>query len=207
MSINLVKGQKLSLKKEDGNALSKVCVGLGWDPVKHDPSKGGFLHGLFGSGSNEADIDCDASVFMLREGKLKKEDDIVAFFNLKHKSGAVTHCGDNLTGEGDGDDEQIQVDLSMVPPEYDRLVFGVNIYESASLHQHFGMIENAFIRIVDESSGHEFCKFNLSDRSLYDGKTAMIFGEIYRHNGEWKFSANGIGSNDNSIAEMGRRYV
>ena len=206
MSINLVKGQKLSLKKEDGNTLTKVCVGLGWDPIKHHPGKGGFLSSLFG-GSNEPDIDCDASVFLLKNGKLTHKDDIVCYFNLNHKSGAVTHCGDNLTGDGDGDDEQIQVDLSKVPAAYDRLVFVVNIYESTSRHQQFGMIENAFIRIVDEHTGHEFCKFNLSDRAMYDGKTGMIFGEIYRHNGESKISANGTGTNDNSITDMGRRYI
>ena len=206
MSINLVKGQKLSLKKEDGNSLTKVCIGLGWDPVKQGPGKGGFLQGLFGS-SNEPDIDCDASVFMLKQGKLVDKNDIVCYFNLKHKSGAVRHGGDNLTGDGDGDDEQIQVDLSRVLSDYDRLIFVVNIYESARRHQQFGMIENAFIRIVDEHTGHEFCKFNLSDRAMYDGKTGMIFGEIYRHNDEWKFSANGTGTNDNSITEMGRRYI
>ena len=123
---------------------------------------------------------------------------------LAHRSGAVRHCGDNLTGAGDGDDEQIIVELTKVPETYDRLVFTVNIYQAQQRKQHFGMIRNAFIRVVDADTGSELCKYNLSEN--YDGKTAMIFGEVYRYNGEWKFGAIGEPTNDNSISETANRY-
>ena len=200
MAVNLVKGQKVNLKKDDGSKLSQVMVGLGWDPVEQKKS-GGFLSSLLGSGS--ADIDCDASVFMLQDGKLKSSDDVVYFGNLSHSSGAVRHMGDNLTGEGDGDDEQVMVDLPSVPDKYDRLVFVVNIYKAADRKQHFGMIANAFIRIIDDK-GREFCKYDLSEK--YDDMTAMIFGEIYRHNGEWKFNAIGQGTKDKGLQELTARY-
>ena len=186
MAVNLVKGQKVNLKKDDGSSLGKVMVGLGWDPVENKGG-GGFLSSIFG-GSN--DIDCDATVFLLQNGKLTGANDIVYFGNLQHSSGAVRHMGDNLTGEGEGDDEQIFVDLSAVPQTYDKLVFVVNIYKAADRKQHFGMIKNAFIRIIDDK-GKEFCRYNLSEN--YDNMTAMIFGEIYRYKGEWKFNAVGSG--------------
>ena len=113
--------------------------------------------------------------------------------------------GDNLTGAGDGDDEQIVVELSKVPPEYDKIVIVVNIYQARQRNQDFGRIQNAFIRLVDGRNDKEILKYNLSED--YSGMTAMIFGEIYRHNGEWKFSAVGQGTNDNSITELANRYV
>jgi len=200
MSVNLQKGQKVNLKKDDGSTLGRVMVGLGWDPVKQE-KKGGFLSGLFGGGGQ--DIDCDASVFMLRDGKLRDANDIVYFGNLTHDSGAVRHMGDNLTGEGEGDDEQIFVDLNAVPDKYDKLVFVVNIYQAAQRGQHFGMVANAFIRIIDDK-GKEFCRYNLSDRQ--EKMTAMIFGEIYRYKGEWKFNPIGQGTTDNGINELAAKY-
>lgn len=200
MGVNLQKGQKVSLKKENGQALTRICVGLGWDPAVQEKKSGGFFGSLFG-GSTE-DIDCDASVFVCRAGHLSSVDDIVYFGNLTHSSGAVRHTGDNLTGEGEGDDEQILVDLASVPEVYDKLVFVVNIYDAVSRKQDFGMIANAFIRICDDHG--EFCRYNLSDS--YAGMTALIFGEIYRHNGEWKFNAIGQGTKDPGLRELAKRF-
>ena len=118
------------------------------------------------------------------------------FGNLRHSSGAIVHQGDNLTGAGEGDDEQVMVDLPKIPANVDKLVFTVNIYDANVRHQHFGMIRNAFIRIVDTESGKEMCRFNLSED--YSGRTGMIVGEIYRHNGEWKFNPVGEGVTDAS---------
>lgn len=198
MAINLQKGQKVSLTKENPG-LARVVVGLGWDEVKE--ARG--LLSFFTSKGN--DIDCDASVFMLKNGKLCEEKDIVFFGNLKHKTGTVEHLGDNLTGAGSGDDERILVDLSKVPAEYDRIVFSVNIYDAVKRKQHFGMIKNAFIRLVDGRNNTEMCRYNLTED--YAGKTAMIFGEIYRHDGEWKFNAIGQGTNDVGIKHLSRRFV
>ena len=133
------------------------------------------------------------------------KNDVVYFGNLTHKSGTVRHMGDNLTGDGDGDDEQILIELSRVPQEYDKIVIVVNIYSAVQRKQHFGMIRNAFIRIVDGSTNKEMCKYDLTEN--YSGMTAMIFGEIYRHNGEWKFGAIGQGTKDTSIGDLCRRYV
>lgn len=196
MSISLQKGQKVSLSKES-SGLSVVVVGLGWDEAPR--TKRGFF------APKPKPIDCDASALLLKNGKLVDKTDIVYFGNLQHKSGTVKHMGDNLTGEGEGDDEQIVIDLSSVPAEYDRIVIVVNIYKAIERNQHFGMIQNAFIRIVDGKSNREMCKYNLTDD--YSGMMAMIFGEVYRHNGEWKFSAIGQGTTDSSIGHLANRYV
>lgn len=201
MSVSLQKGQKVNLSKESAG-LSKVVVGLGWDEAEQ-AGGGGFLSALFGS--KKQDIDCDASALLLKNGKLAGTDDLVYFGNLKHKSGTVKHMGDNLTGAGEGDDEQIVVDLASVPAEYDRIVIVVNIYQAVKRNQHFGMIKNAFIRLVDDGNNKEICKYNLTES--YSGMTAMIFGEIYRHGGEWKFSAIGQGTKDPGLGELAKRYV
>ncbi|MBQ3693105.1 MAG: TerD family protein [Clostridia bacterium] len=199
MSVTLQKGQKVSLSK-DNPGLSRIVVGLGWDEAK--PKKGGLFGGLF-SGAPQ-DIDCDASAFLLQNGRLRNSDDVVYFGNLTHSTGAVQHMGDNLTGAGEGDDEQILIDLQRVPPQYDKIVIVVNIYAARQRNQHFGMIDNAFIRIVNAANGMEMLKYNLTEN--YGGMTAMIFGEIYRYNGEWKFGAVGSATNDNSVSELARRY-
>jgi len=199
MSINLQKGQKVSLSK-DNAGLANIIVGLGWDEVRQS---GGMLNSLFGAPKQA--VDCDASAIMLRNGKFVDKDDLVYFGNLRHKSGTVNHQGDNLTGAGDGDDEQIIIDLSRVPAEYDKIVIVANIYQAVQRKQHFGMIQNAFIRLVDARNNNEMCKYNLTDN--YSGMTAMIFGEVYRHNGEWKFSAVGQGTTDPGLSELCRRYV
>ncbi len=195
MSVNLQKGQKVDLTK--GNAgLKTLVVGLGWDEAPR-----GFS--LF---SKHEDIDCDASAIMINSstGKLMGAADVVYFGNLNHRSGSVRHCGDNLTGAGEGDDEQIIVELTKVPQEFGRIIFVVNIYQARERKQHFNMIKNAFIRVVDADTRQELCRYNLSEN--YEGKTAMIFGEVYRHNGEWKFSAVGEPTNDNNIGELAARY-
>ena len=206
MSVSLQKGQKVNLSK-DNAGLAKVIVGLGWDEAKPSGgSGGGFFATLFGGGATASHqaIDCDASAIMLKNGKFVDKTDLVYFGNLKHKSGTVNHMGDNLTGEGEGDDEQIVIDLSRVPAEYDKIVIVVNIYQAVQRKQHFGMIENAFIRLVDARNNKEMCKYNLTEN--YSGMTAMIFGEIYRHNGEWKFNAMGNGTTDPGIGELCRRF-
>ena len=206
MSVSLQKGQKVNLSK-DNAGLAKVIVGLGWDEAKPSGGGGGgFFATLFGGGAatTHQAIDCDASAIMLKNGKFVDRTDLVYFGNLKHKSGTVNHMGDNLTGEGEGDDEQIVIDLSRVPAEYDKIVIVVNIYSAVQRKQHFGMIENAFIRLVDARNNKEMCKYNLTEN--YSGMTAMIFGEIYRHNGEWKFNAMGNGTTDPGIGELCRRF-
>lgn len=195
MSISLQKGQKVSLSK-DNAGLSKVVVGLGWDEVKQ---KKGFF------APKPQAIDCDASALVLRNGRLVDQKDVVFFGNLRHPTGTIQHMGDNLTGAGEGDDEQIIVDLAQLPGEYDRIVLVVNIYQAVQRNQHFGMIENAFIRLVNASNNTEMCRYNLTEN--YSGMTAMIFGEIYRHNGEWKFNAIGQGTNDPGLGELTRRYL
>lgn len=201
MSISLQKGQKVSLSK-DNAGLAKIIVGLGWDEVQQSGG-GGILGSLFG-GSQKA-VDCDASAIMLKNGRFVDNEDLVYFGNLKHKSGTVNHQGDNLTGAGAGDDEQIIIDLSRVPEAYDKIVIVVNIYQAVQRRQHFGMIQNAFIRLVDARNNNEICKYNLTEN--YSGMTAMIFGEVYRHNGEWKFNAIGNGTTDPGLSELCRRYV
>lgn len=196
MSISLQKGQKVSLSK-DNAGLSRIVVGLGWDEVKQ--SKGGFF------APKPQPIDCDASAILLKNGKLVDKADLVFFGNLQHRSRTVQHMGDNLTGAGDGDDEQIIIDLPRVPAEYDKIVIVVNIYEAVKRKQHFGLIRNAFIRLVDERNNHEMCRYNLTED--YSGMTAMIFGEVYRYNGEWKFSAIGQGTNDPGLGQLANRYV
>lgn len=206
MSVSLQKGQKVNLSK-DNAGLAKVIVGLGWDEAKPSGGGGGgFFATLFGgAATTHQAIDCDASAIMLKNGKFVDRTDLVYFGNLKHKSGTVNHMGDNLTGEGEGDDEQIVIDLSRVPAEYDKIVIVVNIYQAVQRNQHFGLIENAFIRLVDARNNKEMCKYNLTDD--YSGMTAMIFGEVYRHNGEWKFSAIGQGTKDPGLVELCRRYM
>lgn len=197
MAINLQKGQRISLTKEDSK-LSRIMVGLGWDPVEQ--SRGGILGLLFGSSAPA--IDCDASVIMLNENS--KAEEIVYFGNLKDRSSSVRHMGDNLTGEGDGDDEQILVELSKVPANISRLVFVVNIYNCVKRNQHFGMIRNAFIRILDLQNNKELLRFNLSDD--YSNKTGIYAGEIYRHGNEWKFAAIGEGDNVTGLKDMLDKY-
>ena len=195
MVVNLQKGQRVDLTK--GNAgLNRIVVGLGWDPVEQ--KKGWFS-------SAPVNIDCDSSVIMLQNDRLADNQDIVYFGRLKSECGSVVHSGDNLTGEGNGDDETIIVSLNDVPAKYNKLVFVVNIYDSYNRKQHFGMIRNAYIRIINPTNNQELIRYNLSDD--YDGQTSLITGEIYRHNDEWKFAALGNSTQDRSVSELCTRFT
>ena len=176
MAVNLQKGQKVDLTK--GNpGLTKLFIGLGWDVNKYD---GG------------SDFDLDSAVFMLgASGKTSSDDDFIFYGNMKHSSGSVEHMGDNRTGEGEGDDEQIRVDLSKIPASVEKLAFTVTIYDAEERHQNFGQVSNAFIRVLDDSNGTELIRYDLSED--FSIETAVIVAEIYRHNGEWKFNAVGSG--------------
>ncbi len=174
MSVNLQKGQKISLSKEGGGSLSRVTMGLGWDAIK---SKG-----FFGFGGKTETVDLDASVVMFDESN--RPVDVVWFRQLKSKDGSVVHTGDNRTGAGDGDDEQINVDLSSVPPNVKSLVFTVNSFTG----QNFSTVENAYCRLINAGNNQEVARFNLSVQGSH---TAQIMAKLYRHNGEWKMHAIG----------------
>ena len=187
MAVNLQKGQRVSLDKGTKMAL----VGLGWDSNKYD---GGF------------DFDLDASAFLLNaNGKVPSDEDFIFYNNPVSRNEAVRTMGDDTTGGGGGDDEQIMVELSQLPMEYDRIVFVVSIYQANERHQHFGMINNAFIRIVDADTNKELCIYNLSSED-YNGKCAMVFGELYRKDGEWKFNAIGQPMNIWAVDDLAERY-
>ncbi len=176
MPVNLQKGQKVSLTK--GNpGLKNVIVGLGWDINQFDTG---------------ADFDLDAAAFLLSDsGKAASSDDFVFYGNLKHASGSVQHMGDNLTGAGDGDDEQIRIDLSLVPASITKIAFTVTIYEAEARRQNFGQVNNAFIRIYKEDTGEELLRYDLGED--FSIETAAVFGELYKHGEEWKFNAIGSG--------------
>lgn len=186
MSINLSKGQKISLTKESGTTLEKIIMGLGWDVAQ---KSSGFMGRLFGGGA-PASIDLDASCVLFDENKNVL--DTVWFRQLKSKDGSIVHTGDNVTGEGEGDDEQIIVDLSKVPQNVKFIVFGVNSFRG----QTFSQVENAFCRIVDAKNDKEIARYDLSCRGNHTG---MIMSKIYLHEGEWKMHAIGENSNGNTI--------
>lgn len=174
-SVNLVKGQRTDLTK--GNpGLNKVLIGLGWDVNRYDGDS----------------FDLDASVFLLAANdKVRKAADFVFFNNMKHESGAVVLSGDNRTGEGSGDDEQIRIDLSKIPADIEKIDIVITIYDAESRLQNFGMVSNAFVRVVDEAANKELLRFDLSEES--STKTGVVMGRLYRYNGEWKFQAVGDG--------------
>ncbi|RBW70987.1 TerD family protein [Bacillus taeanensis] len=202
MAISLQKGQRIDLTKSNPG-LTKVMIGLGWDPVSQSGGKG-LLGGLFG-GSSAPNVDCDASVIMLKNDKFVDKQNLIYFGNLKSNCKSVVHSGDNLTGDGDGDDEQIQIDLTQVPQDVNKLVFVVNIYDCTRRKQDFGMIQNAFIRVVNQQNNQELVRFNLTDN--YSGQTTLITGELYRHGTEWKFAAVGEGTTDPGLQQIVQRYI
>jgi tellurium resistance protein TerD len=176
MGVNLTKGQKVSLTKNNPG-LKKLVVGLGWDVNSFDTG---------------GDFDLDAAAFLLTDtGKVSRQEDFVFFGNLKDPSGSVEHLGDNLTGAGDGDDEQIKINLATVPANISRVVFTVTIYDAETRRQNFGQVNNAFIRIYNEESGEEMLRYDLGED--FSIETAAVFGELYKNNGEWKFNAIGSG--------------
>ena len=175
MAISLTKGGNVNLSKEAPN-LTNIAVGLGWNPRATDGQA----------------FDLDAVAFLVNEsGKVRSDADFIFFNNLKSSDGSVEHTGDNRTGEGDGDDEVIKVDLSKVPADVNKLVFCAVIYDGQARNQNFGQVANAYIRIVNTQSGAEVARYDLSEDSSTE--TAMIFGELYKNNGEWKFRAVGQG--------------
>ncbi|MEV0127694.1 TerD family protein [Dactylosporangium sp. NPDC050688] len=175
MSVTLTKGGNVSLTKQAPN-LRAVMIGLGWDE----------------RATTGAEFDLDASALMLGEnGKILSDQHFVFFNNLKSPEGSVEHTGDNLTGGGDGDDEKILVQLEQVPAQCHKIVFPVSIYEASQRGQSFGQVRNAFIRVVNQDGGAELTRYDLTEDA--SSETAMIFGELYRHNGEWKFRAVGQG--------------
>lgn len=176
MPVNLKKGQKVSLTK-DNPGLTKVVVGLGWDINAFDTG---------------GDFDLDAAAFLVTNtGKTSCSEDFVYYGNLSHPSGAVVHQGDNRTGVGEGDDEQIKIDLSKVPANIEKIVFTATIYEAEERRQNFGQVSNAFIRIYNEVTGEELVRYDLGED--FSIETAAVFGELYKNGAEWKFNAIGSG--------------
>lgn len=176
MAVSLQKGQKVDLTKTNPN-LKKIVVGLGWDTNKYD---GGF------------NFDLDASAFLLNNlGKINSELDFIFYNNLIGGDNSVVHTGDNRTGEGDGDDEQIKIDLSIIPSNVSKVTFTCTIHDAEARRQTFGQVANAFIRIVNEETNEELLRYDLGED--FSVETALVFGEIYKHNDEWKFNAIGQG--------------
>ena len=178
MAISLSKGGNVSLSKESPG-LKKIVVGLGWDARASD---GG-------------DFDHDATAFLCNaSGKVRADSDMIFYNNLKSADGAVEHTGDNLTGAGDGDDESVKMDLTKTPADVQKVVFCVTIHDAATRKQNFGMVSNAFVRVVNQDGGKEIARFDLSED--VSTETAMIFAEVYRSGAEWKFKAIGQGFKD-----------
>lgn len=176
MAVSLSKGQKVDLTKTNPG-LNHILVGLGWDTNKYDGGK---------------DFDLDASAFLLgAASKVRSDQDFVFYNNSQGGSGSVTYLGDNRTGEGEGDDEQIKIDLSKVPVEVEKIAFTITIYEAQQRNQNFGQVSNAFARILNETTGEELIRYDLGED--FSIETAVVVGELYRYNGEWKFSAIGSG--------------
>ncbi|WP_226001425.1 TerD family protein [Paenibacillus sp. BJ-4] len=188
MAINLSKGQKIDLTKTNPG-LSKITVGLGWDTNKYDGGK---------------DFDLDVSVFLANaDGKVETDKNFVFFNNPQNDNGSVVHTGDNRTGDGDGDDEQIKVDLSSVPANVEKIAFTITIYEAQERSQNFGQVSRAYARIVNEANNEELVRFDLGED--FSIETGVVVGELYRHSGEWKFNAIGSGYQD-GLAGLTRDY-
>ncbi|ANE46912.1 chemical-damaging agent resistance protein C [Paenibacillus swuensis] len=187
MAISLTKGQKIDLTKTNPN-LTKVIVGLGWDTNRYDGGK---------------DFDLDASVFLLNgQGQCGADTDFIFYNNPKNGNGSVVHTGDNRTGAGDGDDEQVSVDLSAVPANVERIAFAITIHEARERNQNFGQVANAFVRILDEQSGTELIRYDLGED--FSIETVVVVGELYRHSGEWKFNAIGSGYQEDLAGLLGK---
>nr|MBL8457409.1 TerD family protein [Zoogloeaceae bacterium] len=185
MAVSLQKGQKISLNKESGSTLSKIVMGLGWDAVK----KSGF----FGFGGGSVEIDLDASCLLFDEGGALV--DAVWFRQLRSKDGSIQHTGDNRTGEGDGDDEQIKVDLDRVPANVKSLVFTVNSFTG----QNFAQVANAYCRILDGANNKEVARYDLSVQGSHN---AQVMAKVYRHGGEWKMHAIGENGSGRTFDEL-----
>ncbi|WP_310831100.1 TerD family protein [Paenibacillus pedocola] len=188
MAINLSKGQKIDLTKSNPG-LTKITVGLGWDTNKYDGGK---------------DFDLDVSVFLTNaSGKVAKETNFIFFNNKQNENGSVIHTGDNRTGDGEGDDEQIQVDLPNIPADVEKIAFTITIYEAEQRSQNFGQVSRSYVRILNEANGEELIRFDLGED--FSIETGVVVGELYRNAGEWKFSAIGSGYKD-GLAGLTRDY-
>ena len=187
MSISLAKGGNVSLSKEEPG-LTQILIGLGWDTRSSDGT----------------DFDLDASAFLLAAtGKVRGDNDFVFYNNLRTADGSVEHTGDNRTGEGDGDDEALTIDLAKVPADVHKVAVAATIHDADSRRQNFGMVQNAFMRVVNAATDREIARYDLSED--YSVETALIFGEIYRHNGDWKFRAVGQGY-QGGLAPLARNF-
>jgi tellurium resistance protein TerD len=196
MAINLKKGQRISLTKEDPSLKQLMC-GLGWDVA---PKSGGFFGG-------NKQFDLDSSILCLdADKKLLDVKNIIYFGNLRHSSSAIAHQGDNLTGAGEGDDEVINIDLPLIPADIVYLVFAINIYKCDQRRQDFSMVDNAFVRLVNRTTNKELARYNLSGAE-YQGMTGMIMAEVYRHNEEWKMAAVGNGFKIATLADIAKIYT
>jgi len=196
MAINLKKGQRISLTK-DNPGLKQIMCGLGWDVA---PRSGGFFGG-------NKQFDLDSSVLCLNaDKKLTDVKNIVYFGNLRHGSSAINHQGDNLTGAGDGDDEVINIDLPLIPSDIVHLMFAINIYKCDKRKQDFSMVDNAFVRLVNRENNQELARYNLSGTE-YKDMTGMILAEVYRHNAEWKLAAVGNGFKVATLADIAKIYT
>lgn len=188
MSISLSKGQKIDLSKASPG-LSRAIVGLGWDTNKYS---GGF------------DFDLDASAFLVGEnGKVQNDLDFIFYNNLQGANGSVVHTGDNRTGEGEGDDEQIKIDFNKVPNHIHKIAITVTIHDAHQRKQNFGQVSNAFVRVVNQDNNEEVLRYDLAED--FSIETAIVVCEIYRHNGEWRFSAVGSGF-EGGLAALCRNY-
>ncbi len=198
MSINLQKGQRISLKKQ-APKLEKLMCGLGWDVAE---KKGGFWRRL-----TQGDFDLDASVLCLNEkSKLPTEKDLIYYGNKRHYSNAINHLGDNLTGEGDGDDEEIIINLTSIPTNIHQLIFVFNIYEAFNRKQDFGQVKNAFVRLVNLENNKELARYSLSGNE-YQGKTGMIMAHINRQGDDWEMTAKGEGIKVQGLDDIMRSYT
>ena len=187
MAVSLQKGGNVSLAKE-APGMTKILIGLGWDERSTDG----------------VDFDLDASIFLLNEaGKVRSDSDFIFYNNLSSSCGSVVHQGDNRTGDGDGDDEAVKIDLAKVPADVNKVAVTVTIHDATSRNQNFGQVANAFIRVVNDESNTEVARYDLSED--YSVETAMVFGEVYRHGNEWKFKAVGQGY-EGGLKAMAQQY-
>ena len=187
MAIDLVKGERIDLTK-GRPSLNTVWIGLGWDVNKYEESN---------------DFDLDATAFLLDKNENSKDENIVFYGQLVHQSDSVKHYGDNRTGNGEGDDEIVEVNLNSVPSEIESIDFVVTIYKANERGQNFGMVSNAYIRLVDKETNEELIRYELNED--FSSKTAVVFAKLYRHKGEWKFNAIGNGYHCD-LADLCQKY-
>jgi stress response protein SCP2 len=225
-TVNLSKGEKINLSKSNESGLKSVMIGLGWDPAENGfierevTKEPGFIGKLFGAkpttvtervrAKSVGDIDCDAWLALLKDGKLADSKDIIYYGKkelTENGNTVIKHHGDNLTGEGDGDDEEITIDLSQLPNRYNGIIIGVTIYQGKQRHQSFGIIKNTFVRVVDEKDNFEICRFDQGQMADNKDSLTFIAGKLYKDKGEWQFEAVGKCTMDETISEAASHYM